>query len=327
MAYVIGIDHGNGNMKTENTIFPCGYKMQETPPNPMFSTDILEYNGKYYTLSSTRFPYQTDKTLNDNAFILTLFSIAKEIIAREGLKKDDYDVKRDFDGFIGKDVVLAVGLPPTHFEKQSKPFKNYFLKHAEHGVNYKYNNKPFSFYIKDVFVYPQDYAGAVVFRSEELSEYSQCYCIDIGDGTTDMVGLVNGKPEKDTMLSRECGMSKLRSAIIDDIINDYNMTLDDKTVEDFLNGRKIALAPDIADKIHDRIDKTAEQFTIDLVNQLHSKVPDFRVFLTIFCGGGAMALKKYLDKTGMFGVTDYITEINANAIGYQQIAQMQLSQK
>lgn len=324
MNYIIGIDHGNGNMKTENTIYPCGYKMQETAPNKLFAKDIIEYEGKYYTLSTTRFPYQTDKTADEKAFILTLFSIAKEIIARAASNRADYDVQRDFSGFIGKDVILAVGLPPAHFEKQAKPFKDYFLKKAAHGINYKYNDKPFSFYLKDVLVFPQDYAGAIVFRGDLLSQYSTCYCIDIGDGTVDMVGLTNGIPDKDTMLSREYGMNKLRSSIIDDVINDYGVTLDHKTVEDFLAGKKIALAPDLAESIRARIDKTADDFTRNLVNQLHSKVPDFRVFPTIFCGGGAIALKPYLEKTQAFGITDYITEINANAVGYQQIAKMQL---
>ena len=324
MSYIIGIDHGNGNMKTENSIYPCGYKMQETAPDKLFARDIIEYDGKYYTLSTTRFSYQTDKTADEKAFIFTLFSMAKELIARAAAGKADYDVQKDFDGFVGKEVILAVGLPPAHFEKQAKPFKEYFLNRNKHGINFKYNGKSFSFYLKDVLVYPQDYAAAVVFKGDLLSQYSTCYCIDIGDGTIDMVGLTNGMPDKDTMLSREYGMSKLRSTIIDSIINDYGVTLNHNTVEDFLSGKKIALAPDIEEQISSRIKKTADDFARDIVNQLHSKVSDFRVFPVIFCGGGAIALKQYLEKTKAFSITHYITEINANAVGYQQIAKMSL---
>jgi plasmid segregation protein ParM len=324
MSYVIGIDHGNGNMKTENTIYPCGYKMQEIEPNTMFASDIIEYKGNFYSLSPTRFPYQTDKTTDEKAFILTLFSLAKEIIARAASGKENYNVQRDFSGFIGKDVILAVGLPPAHFEKQAKPFKDYFLKKAEHGIDFKYNGKAFNFYLKDVLVFPQDYAAAVVFKGDVLGEFSICYCIDIGDGTTDMVGLVDGLPDKETMLSRECGMSKLRSAVIDDVMNDYGITLSDRNVEDFLVGKKIALPLDEADKIKARIDKTASDFAIELVNQLRSKVSDFRTSPVIFCGGGAIALKPYLEQTKAFSMTYYIDDINANAVGYQQIAKMQL---
>lgn len=324
MSHVIGIDHGNGNMKTENTIYPCGYKMQEIEPNKLFAQDIIEYKGKYYSLCPTRFSYQTDKTTDEKAFILTLFSVAKELVARAASGKDSYNMQRDFGGFIGKDIILAVGLPPAHFEKQAKPFRDYFLKRAEHGINFKYNGKQFSFYVKDVLVFPQDYAAAVVFKDDVLGQYSTCYCIDIGDGTTDMVGIVDGMPEKDTMLSREIGMSKLRSRIIDDIINDYRVNLKDRDVEDYLVGKKIILPPEDEDAIKARMDKTAIDFATELVNQLHSKVPDFRTSAVIFSGGGAMALKKYLEMTKAFSFTFYIEDINANAVGYQQLAKMQL---
>lgn len=324
MDYVIGIDHGNGNMKTENTLFPCGYKMQETKPEELFAKDVIEYQGKFYSLSKDRLSYQKDKTTNERAFILTLFAVAKEIIARAAYGKDNYDIKRDFGGFVGKDVILAVGLPPAHFEKQAKPFKEYFLKHAEHGINFKYNDKSFSFYLKNVLVFPQDYSAAIVFKGDLLSQYSTCYCIDIGDGTTDMVGLIDGVPEKETMFSREIGMSKLRSQIIDDVINDYGTTLNNRFIEDYLSNKSVVLPKDKEEAILRRIDKTAEDFTTELINQLHSKVPDFQTSAVIFSGGGSLALRKYLEKSGQFSFTHYIENINANAIGYQQIAKKQL---
>ena len=40
--------------------------------------DILEYNGVYYTLSETRMPFKADKTVDEDYFILTLFSLALE---------------------------------------------------------------------------------------------------------------------------------------------------------------------------------------------------------------------------------------------------------
>ena len=324
MDYVIGIDHGNGNMKTENIVFPCGYKMQEAKPAELYAKDVIEYQGKFYSLSPERFSYQKDKTTNERAFILTLFAAAKEIITRAAYGKPAYNIKQNFSGFVGKDIILAVGLPPAHFEKQAKPFKEYFLKHAEHGISFKYNDKSFSFYLKNVLVFPQDYSAAVVFKGDLLSQYSTCYCIDIGDGTTDMVGLIDGVPEKETMFSREIGMSKLRSQIIDDVINDYGTTLNNRNIEDYLANKQIILPKDKKEAIERRIDKTAEDFTTELINQLHSKVPDFQTSAVIFSGGGSLALRKYLENSGQFSFTHYIEDIHANAIGYQQIAKKQL---
>ena len=320
MTHIYGIDHGNGNLKTEHLQFPCGFKMEETKPSAVFAKDIIEYKGKFYSLTSNRFPYSTDKTTNENSIIFTLFGIAKETVRRAEMRKTDFDFKRDFSGFIGADVILAVGLPPAHFEKQAKAFKKYFMDEFRNGVIFKYNDKPFNFYVRDVQVFPQDYAGILAFKPEFLADYDTVYCIDIGDGTVDMVGITGGNPDKDTIVSREFGMNKLRSQIIDDVIHDYGVTLDHKTVEAFLSGGKVALAPDVAENIKGRITQTCEQFTTDLVNQLHSKVADFRVFPTVFMGGGALALKPYLDKTKAFGITEYIDNVNANAIGYQVFA-------
>uniref|UniRef100_UPI004055B5C7 hypothetical protein n=1 Tax=Agathobacter sp. TaxID=2021311 RepID=UPI004055B5C7 len=64
--------------------------------------------------------------------------------------RPDFDWNRDFKGFIGKDVVLAVGLSPAHFEKLREPFKKYFLDAARYGLDFKYNGKSFSFHIRNL---------------------------------------------------------------------------------------------------------------------------------------------------------------------------------
>lgn len=79
---VLGIDQGNGNMKTASCVFPYGFKKQETKPSELFSKDILEYKGMYYSLTPNRFSYEIDKTQNENCLILTFFAIAKEIKER-----------------------------------------------------------------------------------------------------------------------------------------------------------------------------------------------------------------------------------------------------
>ena len=85
-----------------------------------------------------------------------------------------------------------------------------------------------------------------------------------------------------------------------------------------LSGRDVV----IPGQVVERIQSTTEEFTLRIVNQLHSKVPDFRIAPTIFCGGGAALLKPYLEELGQFGMMDFIDEIHANALGYERIAEM-----
>ena len=127
---IIGIDHGNGNIKTKNTVFPCGFVKQTTKPAKVFSKDVLKYQGNYFILTDTKFPYKTDKTKDEDYFILTLFAIAKEA------EKTNINL-------YGKDIVLSVGLPPAHLEKQSERFRKYFERRASEGINFEYNDKKY----------------------------------------------------------------------------------------------------------------------------------------------------------------------------------------
>lgn len=321
---IIGIDHGNGNIKTKHCVFPCGFKRQDTKPSELFSADILSYKGTYYSLTGNRFPYEIDKTKNENCLILTLFAIAKELKERTREGKEDFDWKTSFGNFIGKDVVLAVGLPPAHFEKQQEAFKKYFLDASRYGMEFHYNGKLFQFHLKDVMVFPQDYAATVIYREKLIRKYSSVYCIDIGDGTVDLLALKNGIPDKEIMVSRELGMAGLRAKIIDDVINDYGMTVDAAVIEDILTPGREVLAPE---EVIQRVKKETAEWAVRIVDQLHSKVADFRFAPTVFCGGGAMLLKPYLEETGMFGMTDFIPDIHANASGYEEIAGMLLGEQ
>ena len=76
---IIAVDHGNRQIKSPNTMFVSGYAWSESQPPP--GSDALKYNGRYYTLSEQRFPFQRDKTTDEWFFVLTLFAIAQEIEA------------------------------------------------------------------------------------------------------------------------------------------------------------------------------------------------------------------------------------------------------
>ena len=46
--YIIGIDHGFGNIKTANCCFPTGVMVSDTEPT--FKQDLLIYEGRYYQI-------------------------------------------------------------------------------------------------------------------------------------------------------------------------------------------------------------------------------------------------------------------------------------
>ena len=60
---IIALDHGYGNMKTANTVTPTGIKAYET--EPIFTGNILEYNGIYYRIGEGHKEFIPDKAMED----------------------------------------------------------------------------------------------------------------------------------------------------------------------------------------------------------------------------------------------------------------------
>ena len=74
---LIAIDHGNKSVKLpRGDPFVSGLVESEVAP---FGNDVLKYRGRYYQRSDHRIPYHRDKTEDERFFVLTLFSIAREI--------------------------------------------------------------------------------------------------------------------------------------------------------------------------------------------------------------------------------------------------------
>ena len=308
MAEIIfGIDHGNGNMKGENVCFPCGLVRYVSEPGRFMNEDILEYQGTYYTLSDTKMPFKADKTVDDDYFILTLYALAMEA-RNKGIT------------LTGKDVVLGVGLPPADYGQQATSFKKYFLDHAKHGISFKMNGKSVNFYLKDVFVSPQNFAAVMCFKASLLKKYRTVNCIDIGDGTVDLLVIRNGKPDLSVRVSDRSGMAVLRSEISNAIQQNYGIHLDSSDVEQVLMQEETILD----EKIILEIQRMAENWLQRIINKLHTHVTDFRTNPAVFLGGGSLLLRKQIENSPEFKYVEFIDDVRANAIGYEKLTTARL---
>ena len=65
---IIAVDHGNSAIKTENFSFPSS--LEKHANKPPLASEILEYNGAFWTISGQRIPYMMDKTKDERFFIL-----------------------------------------------------------------------------------------------------------------------------------------------------------------------------------------------------------------------------------------------------------------
>ena len=136
---IISVDTGNKQMKTENCEFNSGVEILDTLPGEL--EEVIEYEGKYYRTTNRRISYMEDKTADERYFILTLFAIAKEL-----------SYQQKYEGMLPKnleEIELLVGLPPAHYGKQRKKFREYFYRNGT-IVEFGYRGIPYRIVFKEV---------------------------------------------------------------------------------------------------------------------------------------------------------------------------------
>lgn len=301
---IIGVDNGNANTKTAHTSFVSGINTHDLRP-PMVD-EILEYNGKYYTLSNQRNIYTRNKTSNNDCFVLTLFAIAKEI-----LYQNKYTDERI-------DIYLSTGLPPEHYSLLKDEFRDYFLKDGN-KIDFIYNDKSFKINILDVLVFPQAFS-AIITKASTLKNYSRTFVIDLGGFTVDAFLLANGKPDMSYCRSLEIGIITMCNKIKRRVNVAFDMSIEDEHIIDVLSGKPTVLSEDVKKLIFEE----ARKHTENILNTLREQGVDLKANPAIFAGGGAMLLKPFFEESTKTGMTEFILDVSANAAGYAILADGQL---
>ena len=182
-TYIIGIDHGYGNMKTANCCFQTGVTVYEK--EPIFKDNLLVWNNKYYLIGAEHKEFSADKMLDEDYYVLTLAAIARELnIAK----------------IYSADVLIAAGLPLTWVSEQREEFKRYLLKHET--VDFNFKGKDYHIRIVGADVYPQGFAAIV----NHLSDFSGVNMLcDIGNGTMNIMFVNDKKPNPHRCFTEKFG--------------------------------------------------------------------------------------------------------------------------
>ena len=226
---------------------------------------------------------------------MTLFSLALEAKEREITLS-------------GKDIVLGVGLPPADFGQQAPGFKKYFMEHSKHGISFRFNGKPVNCYLKDVLVSPQNFEAVMCYKASLFRQYRTVNCIDIGDGTVDLLVIRKGQPDLSVRVSDKSGMAIIRSEISNSIQQNYGTS----DVEQVLMQEATILDEEVVREIQ----KIAGDWMQRIINKLHAYVPDFRTNPAVFLGGGSLLLKQQIEKSSDFKYIEFIEDIRVNAVGW-----------
>lgn len=292
---IIGVDHGNLQIKTANCVFRSSLK--KYPFNLDFG-NVLEYKGGFYSLHPDRIAYTYEKTENDTFFILTIIAMAKEIEHRNG--------PRDCT------VHLAIGLPPgEQSERRKREFCQYFMKEKE--LNFKYAGNEYNITIEDVTCYIQGFAAAVASGLDQRTGKANVI-IDIGGYTVDILSSLNGQIQQGSMRSLNKGIVNLFNEIKAAIRGYNGMILRDEDIHDVFVGEEQLLPNDVVQLIKMMRDDYANEI-LHLVQE--EGIWDFRITPTVFMGGGSVYLKDFLEKSEELGQPHFVCDVNANAKGYE----------
>lgn len=299
---LFSIDHGNSAIKTPGFVFTSG--LTDYPIRPPVETDVLEFGGKFWTLSGQRISYMRDKTKDDRFFVLTLFAIAKEL-QQAGA----------FQPIIEAD--LTVGLPPEHYELR-KRFAGYFQRGR---VSFVFNGAPICLVIRQVLVYPQAYA-AVVPQAHLLREAPRTFVIDIGGFTTDVLLLRAAKPDLQFCRSLEMGVIPMSNDIIGRVSALHDIKIDDDHIADVIQGRPTILPEEVKETIF----TTVQHYAAGILDKLRELQVDLRANPAIFVGGGSVLFRRFIEASPLVVKASFIQDPKANAVGYSMLATAQLRQ-
>ena len=296
---IIAVDHGYGNIKTANTVTPTGITAYET--EPIFTGNILEYNGTYYRIGEGHKEFIPDKAMDGDYYLLTLMAVAREL--------NVFSIQE-------ADVHLAAGLPLTWIRNQREEFRSYLLQNSE--VSYRFNNKDYHIRFVGCSLYPQGYP-AIVNRLGDLK--GTTLLADIGNGTMNILYINNKKAQESRCWTEKFGVNQCMIAAKNAILDRFGVKIEEATVEQVLRFK----AADISAPYLDCITSVARQYVADIFATLrkYEYNPDLMRLYVI--GGGGCLIHN-------FGTYDesrvtILDDICATAKGYEYLSLMGLKRR
>ena len=292
---IIGLDHGYGNMKMAHACFQTGVTRHEKEPT--FKSNMLSYDGWYYTIGEDHKEFTADKMNDPDYFILTLAGIASELA---------------FYGRNAADVHLAVGLPLTWVAEQKDDFKKYLMQRdPREEIMFAFKGKEYRIRITGVDVFPQGFAAIVSHLSDFKGVNMLC---DIGNGTMNVMTITNGRPISSKCFTEKYGTNQCTLLIRERLMQKYHVTVDDAVIEEILRTG----AADIGKPYLETIIEAAKEYTEGILRRLreHEYNPDL---MRLYIVGGGGCLVKNFAELNMDRVT-INEDICATAKGYEYMA-------
>lgn len=295
-VFIIGIDHGYGNIKTANHCFKTGIMACDS--EPLFTKDMLVWNGKYYLIGEGHKEFLSDKIRDDDYYALTLVAIAKELSA---------------ENITEATVHIAAGLPLTWTAGQKESFKSYLTKYDE--VAFTWQHTEYKIRISGASIYPQGYAAVAEFGST-MSGVNMV--ADIGNGTMNVLYMIDGRPQSGKMFTGKFGTYQCTLAVRELFMQKTQREVSDYIIDEVLcEGTVNIVQSDM--KI---IKSAVSDYVKDIFRRLREHGYDENTMTLYVTGGGGCLVKNFykFDKERV----KFVDDICAAAKGFEYMAELQM---
>lgn len=322
----IGVDVGNYDTKTQSTTTPSGFASYSKLP--LSVEEYLFYKDRYYIQTENRFSYISDKTANDNMFILSLFGIAKEIRAsaekmnRKRMQEAEQnpDRKEKVVGVQGEidriqNINIGIGLPLVNFGKTKAEYIDYYRRRFDEPVCFNFSGHEYKLHMDKIACYPQDFAAVLTYNpknEDSVIKKKTFYAIDIGGWTVDIVTIANNEVVPDKCTSKPLGVLAMYESIINEVEVQTGMSIEMIDAETVLKEEESFLPEDVKNIITGKARLWFEKIRNELVQ--YGVLLNVRPI--IFIGGGAQLLKPFIRECREFVKYEFISDPRANARAY-----------
>lgn len=298
-TFIIGIDHGYGNIKTANTVTATGITVYSSEPT--FSGNILHYNKMYYRIGEGHKEFISDKSSDNDFYLFTLMAIAKELSKQ---------------GITSADVHIAAGLPLTWVKTQREDFRKYLLQNE--SVEFDFKDKHYNIRIVGCSVFPQGYT-AVINQLPQMTGVNML--ADIGNGTMNIMYINNKKPVESKCYTEKIGVNQCVIAAKNAVLDMLGVKIDESIIEHII---RFGTA-DISEKYLNCITDVVKNYCGNIFETLRKYEYNPEIMRLHITGGGGRIIKN-------FGEYDekrvtIIDDICAAAKGYEQLAYSMLMRK
>lgn len=273
---IIGLDHGYGNIKTAHRVFRTGVECFEE--EPIVSMNYIKYKDKYYVIGENHLIYQCNKTDSQDFFILTLAGLAEELKFR-----DLHEAK----------VMLAAGLPLAWAKSQAADFKKYLMQEQELFFSFRKEN--YRVHLCGVEMFPQGFAA--VCSTGSMKGFNMI--ADIGNGTMNVMQIVDGRPLEKSLVTDKFGVSICMKEIQKELSKSAGESVPEIMIEPMLINGLQGRTDDVAEIVS----RIAERYAGDILKRLVDYGYKENLVHLYVIGGGGCLLKYYSDIVSKGNVT------------------------